>query len=108
MLRDHLIEAGVDPACIEVNADEQEAVLSVLQAAQRGDLVLIFGDNIARCWKQVVTFNAADTDEDEGPVTEATESALEFELPETFSAEQFEALIIDERGVRLAMEESAD
>ena len=69
---------------------------------------MIFGDNIARCWKQVVTFHATDTDEDEGPVTATAQSALEFELPETFSAEQFEALIIDERGVRLAMEESAD
>jgi cyanophycin synthetase len=108
LIRDHLIEAGVAPERIEVIPDEQEAVAAALEHAQRGDLLLIFGDNIARCWKQVVTFSSSETETEKTEDMEAHPVVLDFELPDSITEAQFEALIIDERGVRLALEESAD
>ena len=41
---------------IRVVPDEQEAVETALGLARAGDLVMIFGDVIKRCWKQIVYF----------------------------------------------------
>jgi cyanophycin synthetase len=56
LLREALIGAGVPADEISVVPDEQEAVTAALTDAHAGDLVLIFGDNVARCWEQIVTF----------------------------------------------------
>jgi cyanophycin synthetase len=47
---------GVSDANISVIPDEQEAVAAALQMARAGDLVLVFGDAIQRCWTQIVEF----------------------------------------------------
>jgi cyanophycin synthetase len=56
LLRDTLISEGVPPDQIELIPDEVEATEAGLRAAHAGDLLLIFGDNVARSWEQIVTF----------------------------------------------------
>src|SRR5512141_207310 len=56
LLRDTLIADGVPEEQIELIPDEVEATDAGLRAAQAGDLLLIFGDNVARSWEQIVTF----------------------------------------------------
>ena len=72
--------------------------------AAEGDLLMIFGDDITRCWKQVTGFEVeggagADTD-DKSPVQSFVE-----EDPQAFRLEPGEELIRDERGVRIARQE---
>ena len=45
---------GVSADAIAIIADEREAVQAALDRARPGDLVLIFGDDITRCWKQII------------------------------------------------------
>ncbi|HYE96632.1 MAG TPA: cyanophycin synthetase [Rubricoccaceae bacterium] len=59
LLRQFLLEEGVSEDAIEVVVDEQDAVAHALRTARHGDLVLIFGDKIARCWEQIVRFDPA-------------------------------------------------
>jgi cyanophycin synthetase len=56
LLRDALLEHGAQAAEILVIPDEQAAVDAALREAEAGDLVLIFGDQITRSWKQVIHF----------------------------------------------------
>ena len=53
MLEAELLAAGVPDSDIRVIPDEAEAVDAALETAAEGDLVLIFGDQIARTWRQV-------------------------------------------------------
>ncbi len=99
MLADALIAGGVEKSHIEVIADEQEAVDSALRAAESGDLVLIFGDNIKRCWKQIIYFDA------HKPMAGAREVRKERIAPAEdygFKMDEDVTLIRDERGVRIA------
>ena len=60
LIEDELLASGVDAYAIKIIIDEQEAVDAGLRMAQRGDLLLIFGDATTRCWKQIVSFTPAD------------------------------------------------
>ena len=53
MLEEELLAAGVPADHVRVVPDEVEAVDAALETAAEGDLVLIFGDQIARTWKQI-------------------------------------------------------
>jgi cyanophycin synthetase len=53
ILEEELLAAGVPEDHIRVIPDEVEAVDAALEIAAEGDLVLIFGDQIARTWKQI-------------------------------------------------------
>ena len=53
MLKEELREHGVKKRRIRVVPDEVEAISESLELAREGDLVVIFGDNIERCWNQV-------------------------------------------------------
>ena len=53
MLRAELREQGVKKRRISVIPDEVDAINEALNMAREGDLVVIFGDNIERCWNQV-------------------------------------------------------
>ncbi|WP_085308049.1 cyanophycin synthetase [Planktotalea arctica] len=57
LLSKTLIECGVPKECIEIIPDETQAVEAALQHGQADDLLLVFGDNIARTWKQIIYFN---------------------------------------------------
>jgi cyanophycin synthetase len=63
LLRTALIANGVADEAIDVIPSEQEAVDAALNIAAHGDLVLIFGDQIQRTWKQIIYFNRAEPEE---------------------------------------------
>jgi cyanophycin synthetase len=98
MLREGFLEQGVDAEAITIIADETEAVEHVLNMAEEGDLVVVFGDDSVRCWKQIIYFKNEDM-----PAPEATPIQDEAEvlgLDDLVGGG--ETLIRDERGVRLA------
>lgn len=71
ILKAALLKNGVSPEAISVIPDEVEAVDAALNMGQPGDLLLIFGDNIARTWKQIIYFNREmDEVDDAGETTE--------------------------------------
>ena len=76
--------------------------------AESGDLLLIFGDDITRCWKQIINFNSGS----KSPPRQANDLADKGYVlpdPEVFSLAAGQKLIRDERGVRLAKaDEQAD
>jgi len=98
LLRDALVAAGVQADLVSVIADEQEAVAAALTDARAGDLVLVFGDNVNRCWEQIVTFQPVDAERRaiRRPVqgNGATVAPDESAIPRAF--------VRDVRGVRLA------
>lgn len=104
MMRKALMEHGVDDAKIEVIPDEQEAVNAGLSMAREGDLVVVFGDNIVRCWKQIIYFGGENAEAQVGSgevkpmVTEAYEDLIDDE----------QKLVSDGRGVRLARDDIED
>ena len=107
MLRDQLLSNGVDAAAIEVIPDEAQSVSSALEMANEGDLVVLFVDNISRCWNQVIHFEgqtevtvSADTG---APVHSFVESD-----PDAFTLDEGVRLVRDERGVRVARDEESD
>jgi cyanophycin synthetase len=57
MLASRLKANGVPAENIHVIPDEQQAIDAALNLAEAGDLLLIFGDALARCWKQITKFN---------------------------------------------------
>ena len=50
------MQHGVPEDAITMISDETEAVDHALNMAEDGDLLVILGDNSARCWKQIVHF----------------------------------------------------
>jgi cyanophycin synthetase len=108
MLHSQLLENGVGDGRIEVIPDEPQAVGAALHMALEGDLVVIFGDNIQRCWKQVAGFTS-----EEAPSTverggKLASSFVEAD-PQAFQLDPESELIRDERGVRIArLDEDSD
>jgi cyanophycin synthetase len=106
ILRDALIEFGVDAESVEMIPDEKESVDAALRMARKDDLLLVFGDDIERTWNQITSFEsgegggAADS-ADTRP--ELPELNVDPKLPENMDLGDAE-LISDERGVRLARE----
>jgi cyanophycin synthetase len=116
---------GVPEDAISVIPEEQEATKAALEMAEPGDLVLVFGDNITRTWKQIIYHgkNRPSPEAEEGtepapggkalqrpaagtpqgPITEKAPDLTAERLPSGMR------MIRDERGVRLAAEpEEAD
>lgn len=108
--------AGVDAERISVIPDEQEAVDAALRMARTGDLLLVFGDAIVRCWKQIIHFRP---DGSARPVTAehavpraaaqaATPASRTDGRPPNAGRAPLPAdlgtLVRDDRGVRLARE----
>jgi cyanophycin synthetase len=102
MQRRTLLEAGVPEAAIEVVPDEREAVDRALRMARPGDLLLVFGDKISRCWKQIIYFRP----EHAAPAPAAPTAPSSEPPPEEPDVvrEHRDDLIRDERGVRLPRE----
>ena len=103
MLKDKLLEEGIQSDAIEVIPDEQEATTRGLELANTGDLVLVLGDSVKRTWKQIIYFNSGAHAEETG-----TKLPVTIELPETdeFTFDSDVEIISDERGVRIAREEN--
>ena len=108
MLRSQLQKRGVDETAIRVIPSESKAVEASLAMAREGDLVVIFGDNIERCWKQVAGHQIEDSAEVEAEPDKPVVSFVE-EDPEAFTLDPGAELIRDERGVRIArVDEESD
>jgi cyanophycin synthetase len=101
MLKNKLLECGIESDRIEVVPDEQEATSKALQMAVAGDLILVLADNIKRSWKQIIYFNSEARASDD-----AKKSQPSIELPQSddFSFDDDMEIISDERGVRIAKE----
>jgi cyanophycin synthetase len=104
MLRRQLISNGIDDANIEVIPDEVECTEAALKSARKGDLLVLFADNVRRSWNQVINFEPGSTG---GGASQGGKAPLSFVEPdpEAFSLEDGARLVRDERGVRLAREE---
>ena len=108
MLRQQLLDCGVEERCVEVMPGEVDAVQRALEMACRGDLVVIFGDNIDRCWNQVAG-HRFEPGNSGGPSQEKPVQSFVQENPEAFTLEPGIELIRDERGVRIArVDEESD
>jgi cyanophycin synthetase len=103
MLQQQLIESGVKEEQTQIVSDETLAIETGLQEAQEGDLLLIFGDDITRCWKQIIGFNP----ENQKPNIASNETLVSSVIINEDEKEFIESmdLIKDERGVRLARTE---
>ena len=105
LLRDTLVAAGLTPDAVEVVPDEQQAVERGLEASRPGDLLVVFGDQITRCWKQIVQFHSPhrEAEVEAGPPTLLPEG-------EAFALRAEQRIARDDRGVHLvtAVDEEAD
>ena len=81
--------------------DEASAVDQALRMAAADDLVLMFGDDIDRTWRQITTFDPADTSAQPRPQPAPTEPAPAPVAVQSFDFSGHE-VIRDERGVHLA------
>ena len=106
MLQKQLLDSGTNTDQIEIIADETSAIAHALGIAQEGDLLLIFGDNITRCWKQIIHFNT-DNQKSNLPANDAAVSNVIVNEDEKDFIESM-SLVKDERGVRLARMEEND
>jgi cyanophycin synthetase len=106
MLQQGLLNHGVDACNISVIASEQEAVETALHMAREGDLVMVFGDNITRCWKQIIYLKNEQQSDLE------THPSMDESIDEGTGMEELlsegDTLIRDERGVRLARNNDED
>jgi cyanophycin synthetase len=102
LLKKTLLENGVSPNRIHVVPDEVEALDLSLRSCNSGDLLVVFGDQLTRCWKQIIYFGreraGASPAVVEQPAWRTAPPA-----PEVVEAWKPDGkLIIDERGVRMA------
>ena len=108
MLAAQLRENGVADQQVQVIAEESDAVLAALDMAVEGDLLVIFGDDIKRCWKQVAGYEVGESGRRKSETRTLVESFVE-EDPEAFRLDADMELIRDERGVRIArLDEESD
>ena len=108
MLRAQLLEDGERDDVIEVIPGEPTAVTASLEMAREGDLVVIFGDDIERCWKQIAGHEVEGEDQ-AGVESERPAQSFVEENPEAFMLDPGAELIRDERGVRIArVDEDSD
>jgi cyanophycin synthetase len=82
LLRQGLTESGFPAERIaEEVFGEEEAVRRGLETAQPGDLLVIFGDKLDRCWNQIVTFGRPQESRDEGARPSSPLFASDEDLP---------------------------
>ncbi len=107
MLNKALQEKGVDASRIEMISDEQQAVEHTLGLAAKNDLVVIFGDDVTRCWKQIINFEFSGESQSHPSEPSPMVSSIQSD-PQAFALADDDRLIRDERGVRLAARDVED
>ncbi len=107
MLRKQLIKKGVTESQIEIVADETKAVDAALSMSCEGDLLLIFGDDITRCWKQIINFNSESSSKSTDAIQPVVSNVIKPTGSNDLDIGAFE-LIKDDRGVRIARQEDND
>ena len=103
ILADTLKSEGINEESIIIINDEVEAIEGALAMASSDDLVMIFGDNITRSWKQIVHFNEdglQPLNTEANPV-EIVSSMLDSNETDSFELERGMKILKDERGVRI-------
>jgi cyanophycin synthetase len=112
MMKQTLLDLGVEEEGIIVIPDEFDAIEKALSLGQPDDLVMIFGDAITRCWKQIIGFNNAGEPQEETATkpVHTVVSMLEANEPDTFVLGSGLKIVTDSRGVRVVneMDEEAD
>jgi cyanophycin synthetase len=106
LLASSLRAEGIGESQIYCISDEVEAINKGLELANTDDLLMIFGDAITRCWKQIINFNSGHEPEQEAEKTavQTVVSMLETSEPDTFVLESGMKIVTDERGVRVVSE----
>ena len=96
---------GIRDDQIIVIADEVSAIDHALNIAEKDDLLIIFGDAITRCWKQIINF---DTEIEES--SNDAYSSVSGASYDTFVLEEGMSIVEDERGVRIVehLDEESD
>jgi cyanophycin synthetase len=98
MLKAELLKHGVAETQISLMPDEVTAIDIALSAAELGDLLVVFADELARSWKQIIYFKKAEREA-------MAPAPVKVEKPKVGFEELLaggDQLIRDERGVRLA------
>ena len=121
MLRLALLQHGVGEDRIQILLDEQRSIDAALNLCAAGDLLLIFGDNISRCWKQIVRFREArhPAPARPTPTSSVGQLAVGAATPPVHDDRAIQPIILnpapggdhvveDARGVRLARETGED
>ena len=106
MLQSTLKAAGIKDKSIDVIPDEFEAVEHSLRLARPDDLLVIFGDEITRCWKQIINFDPRMNGKTKALPGKTKPEKNQTQQEEDFVLNKSQRLIRDERGVRLAKEEA--
>jgi cyanophycin synthetase len=112
LIEEALLRAGLARSKVEVLAEEPQAVDHALRMAKRGDLLLVLADKVNRSWKQITKFGADGTG---GPksrpagelpsMAQLVEERMPLDSAPTLDGE---AVIRDERGVRIARTPDAE
>jgi cyanophycin synthetase len=99
-MRDALVESGVQASRIHVVPDETDALDLALRSCRSGDFLLAFGDQLTRCWKQIIYFGRGH--EGDGASSEITPWRPAPPLPTLDTTTiALENVVSDDRGVRL-------
>lgn len=98
LMREVLLGEGVKDSQITLVSNEVAAIDMALAAAQPGDLLVVFADELARSWKQIIYFKKAEREAVAAQPAKSIRPAMGFEELLVSG----EMLIRDERGVRLA------
>ena len=106
MLAETLVAEGVDPKRIQIIPRETEAVEHALAAARPDDLLLVFGDILARTWKQIQDFAPGENARRQEP--QAPPAEVEVGSFADLGLDSGVELIRDERGVRIAAASRSD
>jgi cyanophycin synthetase len=110
LLKKTLETNGVDAKDIQVIPSEADAVEAALESCSPGDLVIILGDNITRCWKQIVHFNNVS----EHPVNKQDKPSSDFPeklyepIEHKFELQEGTRIVQDERGVHIVVDREED
>jgi cyanophycin synthetase len=105
LLKNTLMSEGVSEEDIQIIPSEEEAITKAMEDCKSGDLLIILGDNITRCWKQIVHFNGGteDVSAESEPSQDFPEKLFE-PVEHKFELGEGQSLVHDERGVRLVTE----
>ena len=109
MLANTLRAHGVADSAIYVIPDEREAVATALAFAETGDLMLVFGDDVTRCWKQIIYYGGRGPSTTSKPmVTETLVDDAGTDVPLVTMWQGVAVLRDAEGGVRLARQDDND
>lgn len=102
LIRNGLIESGIDQAKIVTVLDEQEAINYALNNARESDLLVLLADNVKRSWKQVIHFKTDVNVQTKKPITGIVHPSSN--LKDGLAALINQGIVSDEKGVRVAVE----